>query len=330
MSSATNPVRVSFFVQAYNTAAYVGECLESILQQQGAQDFDVLVIDDASTDDTAGEIARLTDPRLRVIRHARNQGAIATANEGYGTVHGEFVVRVDSDDRLRPEFLRKTVPVLVQHPELGLVYGDIATIDPQGSVTSSGRLVERHGRPARGNEFLPLLLENYIPAPSTMVRRKALAPLLPIPAGLRFLDWYVTTGITEQWDSEFVDEVLADYRIHSDNMHRAMIRDRGGEATSLRVLDALFERPARQQEKRRWRRRVYASCYLTYARKYFGCRMNRDAARCYWRAAATRPATLLEPGVARHFAGALIGRRLYDSLKITIGATKPSADSVAR
>ena len=140
----------------------------------------------------------------------------------------------------------------------------------------------------------------------------------------------MTTGITEQWDSEFVNEVLADYRIHSDNMHRAMIRDRGGEATSLRVLDALFQRPVRQLEKRRWRRRVYAACHLTYARKYFGCGMNRDAARCYWKAVATRPAALFEPGVARHFAGALMGRRLYDSVKISIGAAKPSADSIAR
>jgi glycosyltransferase involved in cell wall biosynthesis len=330
MSSVSSAPRVSFFVQAFNTAAYVGECLESILQQQCPYAFDVLAIDDASTDGTAAEMARFSDPRLRVVRHEQNHGAIATANEGYASTAGEFVVRVDSDDRLRPGFLNKTVPRLIESPDLGLVYTDIAAIDADGALTSPGGLVHRQNRPARGNEFLPLLLENYIPAPSTMVRREALAPLLPIPEDFRFLDWYLTTGITERWNSEYVDEVLADYRIHSDNMHRAMIRDRGGETTSLRVLDALFQRPARQDEKRRWRRRVYASCYLTYAQKYFGCGMNRDAVRCYWRAATTRPATLLKPGVARHFAGALIGRRRYESLKMTIGAAKPSADSAVR
>jgi glycosyltransferase involved in cell wall biosynthesis len=330
MPPVSNPPQVSFFVQAFNTAAYVGECLESILSQQGPQDFDVLVIDDASTDGTREQVDRFRDPRLRVIRHDRNRGAIATANEGYLAVTGEFVVRVDSDDRLRPDFLRKTVPLLGQHRDLGLVYGDIATIDEHGSVTCPGGLVERGGRPLHGNEFLPLLLENYIPAPSTMVRRQALSPLLPIPTDLRFLDWYLTTGVAEQWNSAFIDEVLADYRIHSDNMHRAMIRDRSGEATSLRVLDALFQRPARQEEKRRWRRRVYASCYLTYAQKYFGCGMNHDAARCYWQAAVRRPSALFRRGVARHFAGALMGRRLYDSLKVTMGVVKPRADSVAR
>ena len=99
-------MQVTFFIQAYNTERLVGECLDSVLGQRGAWDFDVLVIDDASTDGTAREIERFSDPRLRVVRHAKNTGAIATANEGYAASTGEFVVRVDSDDRLRPEFLR--------------------------------------------------------------------------------------------------------------------------------------------------------------------------------------------------------------------------------
>jgi glycosyltransferase involved in cell wall biosynthesis len=330
MSLPANTVRVSFFVQAYNTAAYVGECLESILSQQGAVDFDVLVIDDASTDGTDREIARFKDARLRVIRHERNQGAIATANEGYASVTGTFVVRVDSDDRLRPGFLTRSVPILERHADVGLVYGDIATIDQAGHITSPGGLVQRHGQPAMGNEFFGLLLENYIPAPSTMMRRDALAALLPIPRDLRFLDWYLTTGITEQWNSAYIDDVLAEYRIHNDNMHRAMILDRGGEATSLRVLDALFGSPVRKAEKQRWRRRVYASCYLTYAEKYFGSGMNRDARRCYWQAGVRRPATLLDARVARHFGAVLFGRRLYDAFKAALRPAKPRADSLAR
>src|SRR5262245_34368431 len=117
MSLPSSP-RVSFFVQAYNTSDYVEECLDSVLAQRGGYEFDVLVIDDASTDDTAGRLAKYRDSRVRVVRHERNQGAIATANEGYAAAAGEFVVRLDSDDRLRPDFLSKTVPILTARPEL--------------------------------------------------------------------------------------------------------------------------------------------------------------------------------------------------------------------
>ena len=84
---------------------------------------------------------------------------------------------------------------------------------------------------------------------------------------------------------------------------------------SLRILDARFASPVRRDEKRRWRRRVYASHYLTYADKYFGFQMNADARRCYWHAARLRPAMLFNPGVARRFAATLGGRRSYDALK---------------
>jgi glycosyltransferase involved in cell wall biosynthesis len=312
---AAETARVSFFVQAYNTARYVRECLESILAQQGGYEFDVLVIDDASTDGTAAEIARVTDPRVRVVRHDRNRGAMATANEGYLAATGDFLVRIDSDDRLRPQFLLKTVPVLAGNPRLGLVYGDVATVDEAGRVTAAGGVVNRHGVPETGNEFFPLLMDNYVPAPATLVRRVAIAGVLPAPAGLSFVDWHVTTAVAERWDSQYVPEVLADYRVHPQNMHRTMILDRSGEASSLQILNARLDGSWRQAEKRRWRRRVYASHYLTYADKYFGVGMTADARRCYWQAIRTRPSTLLTTGVGRRFAGSIVGRRSYDSLK---------------
>ena len=321
---ADSAIRISFFVQAYNTARYIGECLESILRQEGGYTFDVLVIDDASTDGTPEAIARVKDPRVRVVRHERNHGAMATANEGYLAVSGDFLVRIDSDDRLRPAFLSKTVPPLVANPRLGMVYGDVATVDEAGRITAEGGVVERRGLPETGNEFFPLLMENYVPAPTTLVRRSALAGVLPAPAGLSFVDWHVTTAVTERWDSQYVPEVLADYRVHPRNMHRTMILDRSGETSSLAIIEARLAGSWRAAEKRQWRRRVRASHYLIHADKYFGAHMTADARRCYWRAIRTRPVTLFQPGVARRLAGSVVGRRSYDSLKALLLQEKQS------
>jgi glycosyltransferase involved in cell wall biosynthesis len=319
--------RVSVIVQAYNTGPFVSECLDSVLSQAGAQSIEVIAIDDASTDETAVEMSRYRDARLRVVRHTRNAGAIATANEGYGLARGAFVLRIDSDDRLAPDALARLVEALEADPRVGFAYGDISTIDETGRLTSSGRVVERQGRPALGDEFFPLLLINFVPAPTTLMRREALEPLLPVPASFRFLDWYLTTGIAERWWTHFVAGPVADYRIHGANMHRAMILDRQGEATSQRVLDRLFASEWRAEEKRRWRRRVYAQHYVTYGDKYFGYRMTADARRCYQRAAAFRPALLGHAALVRRWMACLVGQGAYDAAKSAVRASTAGARS---
>jgi glycosyltransferase involved in cell wall biosynthesis len=314
MSSPADRVRVSVFVQAYNTVRYVGECLESILRQEAPCVRDVFVIDDASTDGTSDEVARFLAAGVRLVRHPRNVGATATANEGYAAATGEFVVRLDSDDRLRPGFFADIVPALVGNPTAGLAYGDIAIIDDRGRVNTE-RVLRRSPGPSARDEFFPLLLENYIPAPTTLIRRAALMPLLPIPSTLSFVDWYITTGIAERWACAYVDAVLADYRVYPTSLHHTMVRDRSGESSSLQVLDRLYASDHRADEKRWWRRRVYASHYVTYADKYFGSRMNADARRCYWHAMRWEPSRALDFGVARRVAATVLGRRAYDALK---------------
>jgi glycosyltransferase involved in cell wall biosynthesis len=315
MSMPGSTPRVTVFVQAYNVASYVGECLESILSQRHAPAFDVLVIDDASSDATPDVVARYASARVRVVTHEKNVGAIDTANEGYAACRSEFVIRIDADDRLRPEFLARAVDALDRHPECVLAYADIAMIDPAGRVTSAAGNVARGGRPEVADELLPLLLDNYIPAPTTLVRRAALLPFLPIPSHFRFLDWYLTTGLAERSPFVFLPEVLADYRIHGANMHRVMVMDRTGEATSQEVLERVFATPLRAVEKRSWRRRVFAQHYVTYADKYFGAGMTSDARRCYWRAIGLDPSRVLVPGIARRAMGSLVGRRAYDATK---------------
>jgi glycosyltransferase involved in cell wall biosynthesis len=310
----TAPV-VSFFVQCYNTGKWAGECLRSILEQSGNFDFEVIVIDDSSRDDTPDVIASFVDPRIRFVRHTQNVGAIATANEGYAATRGKYLIRIDSDDRLRPQFLERTVPILESNPKVGFVYGDIATMDLNSRLTCEGKMVQRNGRPTFGDEFFPLLMNNFVPAPTTLIRREALLPVLPVPPQLSFLDWYITTAIAENWLMYFIDEVLADYRVYPSNQHSSMIRDRTGEQTISIVLGRLFDNGSRKKEKAGFRKRIYASQFLQLADSYFGCEMNHDARRCYWRAAMNAPTALLRPGVGRRLLATYLPRSWYDSGK---------------
>jgi glycosyltransferase involved in cell wall biosynthesis len=116
--------RIDVIVPCYRYAHYLITCVESVLSQP-LTDVRVLIIDDASPDNTAevaGELAA-RDPRVHFIRHTVNRGHIATYNEGLDWVEGDYTVLLSADDLLTPGSLSRAVGLMDAHPEVGLAYG---------------------------------------------------------------------------------------------------------------------------------------------------------------------------------------------------------------
>jgi glycosyltransferase involved in cell wall biosynthesis len=116
--------RVTVVVPCYNYGRFLDQCVSSILAQTDV-DPDVVIVDDASPDgsvEVAQALAR-ADPRIRVVAHARNQGHIATYNDGLAHVTGDYVALVSADDLLAPGSLGRATQCMERHPEVGLVYG---------------------------------------------------------------------------------------------------------------------------------------------------------------------------------------------------------------
>jgi glycosyltransferase involved in cell wall biosynthesis len=96
----------SIIVMCYNLNKYVADAVNSALLQETEYSFEVIVIDDASTDGTKAQLASFPgNPRLRIILHETNRGCVETANEGFSLAQGEFIARLDGDDRYRAHFL---------------------------------------------------------------------------------------------------------------------------------------------------------------------------------------------------------------------------------
>jgi hypothetical protein len=115
---------VSVVIPCYNYAAYVGGAIDSALTQAGV-DVEVIVVDDASSDDSVAVVGAIAarDPRVRLVEHAVNRGPVDTFNDGLALARGDYVVRLDADDLLTPGSLQRSVAVAEAHPEVGLVYG---------------------------------------------------------------------------------------------------------------------------------------------------------------------------------------------------------------
>jgi glycosyltransferase involved in cell wall biosynthesis len=307
--------RISFVVPVYNMQLFVADCLNSIFGQEGNHDYEVIVIDDASTDRTADVIATFDDPRIRLIRHRENLGPAHTITEGLYAARGAYVARIDPDDRYRSHFLNRTVEILDCHSDVGLVFGRIAMIDSTGTITEPGTTYPAPAANTKIDHFLHLMKRNDLPAPTVLARREAWALGLPIPNRLRFNDWYLSLSIAQRWPIFFVDEVLADYRIHDNNMHYISVRDRWAEPIIMEVLERFLSSPGREQEKRRHRSEIYAAQYRQLADQYFGCDLLAEARRCYWQAIRRRPDQHIRAEVLRRLFATYLGRQRYEFLK---------------
>jgi glycosyltransferase involved in cell wall biosynthesis len=115
---------VTVVIPNYNYAHYLPDAVHSALSQRGVS-VDVIIVDDASTDDSV-EVARKLaagDQKVRVLVHKTNAGPVTTFNDGLAEARGEFLVRLDADDILTPGSFERSVAVAQHFPSVGLVYG---------------------------------------------------------------------------------------------------------------------------------------------------------------------------------------------------------------
>lgn len=121
--------KLSVIIASYNHQDYIAETLKS-LENQTFQDFEIIVVDDGSTDKTV-EVARNFPSRAQIFTQ-ENQGVVAARNRGVSLSQGEYICFVDSDDVVLPERFDRQVAALDSDPELGLVFADALIIDSKG------------------------------------------------------------------------------------------------------------------------------------------------------------------------------------------------------
>lgn len=132
--------RVTVLMPTYNVAPWVEESIQSVLNQT-YRDFELLVVDDASTDDTLDRIRSIDDPRIRIASFPNNVGLAENLNRGLDLIDTELVARMDGDDIAEPDWLETGINVLDTHPEVGICSFGFQFF---GAKTSLVRFPEHH------------------------------------------------------------------------------------------------------------------------------------------------------------------------------------------
>ena len=239
---------VKVIVPCYGYADVLPGCVESVLAQEGVE-VRVLIIDDCSPDETPAVAQRLAaaDERVEQRRHERNEGLIATANEGLGwAADGDYVVLISADDLLVPGAFRRAVEVMERRPGVGMVYGHAPYFErdrPPPRVASRWRGTKVWG----GAEWIKLRCRaghNCISSPEVVVRTSVQTAVGGYdPACRHASDLNMWLRIAAVADVAYVRGASqALYRVHAESMLRSMLASGDGAITDLRERRTAFER----------------------------------------------------------------------------------------
>lgn len=233
MKSVSVP-RVSVVMGVYNGASYVQEAIDSILNQTFS-DFQFLIIDDASVDQTAHILSACTDPRVQVYRNEENLGLARTLNRGVRLAQGEYIARQDADDLSYPERLAEEIAFLDAHPDVGVV----ATItewkyDVEDRLQVWKQPTDNAGIQEKLVEYCCLIHG------STMYRRQAFEDVDGYDIGMRTgQDYDLWLRMSELWDVACLPQPLYQWRQHGNmaSVERKAEQARNAETALQRALE---------------------------------------------------------------------------------------------
>ncbi|MCA9971782.1 MAG: glycosyltransferase, partial [Anaerolineales bacterium] len=277
---------VSVIIPNYNHAAYLGDAIDSALRQTYPH-FEVIVVDDGSTDDSRAVAARYGD-RIRTIWQ-ENQGLSAARNTGLRHARGEYVALLDADDMLEPTFMQALTGVLAADPDLGGVICGYQFVDDDGVP-----LPQQEARSIAPQALHDTLLDgNFLVPESILVRRRCYQAVAPFDETLRACeDWDMWLRMSQQFAIGSLPRLLTRHRVLRGSMSSDPQRMLDNRLVVLARL--LGPEPADARSGTARTRRAFARAYLVSATEYLQHHDRTQAYACFARAVQLTPGILTE------------------------------------
>jgi glycosyltransferase involved in cell wall biosynthesis len=223
--------KVSVIIPNYNHAEFLEKRILSILNQT-YQDFEVIYLDDASTDNSNEVFTKFADnPRIRAIYNQTNSGSpFKQWNKGIKYANGEYIWIAESDDYADPKFLETLVPILEENPQVGLAYCQSCQTDKHGNITTTMHWwTDDLSKERWKSDFLNsgldeckryLVIKNTIPNASAVLTRRCLFEKIAYAEESMILcgDWITWIKILLKSDIAFTAKLLNYYRSHSSSV----------------------------------------------------------------------------------------------------------------
>lgn len=233
MAKASIP-KISIIVPSYNRAEFIEATLKSI-QNQSIEDFEVVFIDDGSTDNTPELVKAFceADSRFKYFRQENSERAVARSY-GLSLAQADLLCLVDSDDLWYKNKLEKQIEIMDADPTVSLCYASVNRIDMEGKPVKSS---PRQHQGFSGYIFYDLLMRNFIPSVTPMFRKTAFEKVgAQVTEFIPYEDWDFWLKFSRQGKFHHIKEPLGEYRLHPGQSVKNVRADHIEKVTTL-VLD---------------------------------------------------------------------------------------------
>ena len=207
--------RVSVIIPTHNRSDFLRHAIASVLNQT-YQDFELIIVDDASMDNTAEVVAAVNDERIKFLRHDKNKGGSAARNTGIRASQCDFIAFLDDDDEWLPEKLSKQTEILLSSPpQVGCVYTGYVDVS-----MSTGKTVGEYRPTKRGDLSKALLAANCVgSASSVLLKRECFEKIGLFDESLPCSqDYDLWIRVANEFLFEYVTEPLFRYRTHENKI----------------------------------------------------------------------------------------------------------------
>jgi len=217
-----NAPKVSIIIPTYNYGRFLQTAIDSAFAQT-FKDFEVIVIDDGSTDDTKGIIQSKYAHRIKYI-YQEHKGAPAARNRGFREAKGEYVVFLDADDWLSEEYLEYKVNVLNNNEDIGWVYSDWYYVDDKGLLERVSKSPSFYKRKLEGDISSELFSSgNYITTDAVLIRKACIEKVGGFDESLPALqDYDLWLRVSMHYRVKYLNMALSYSLVHSDSLSSQM------------------------------------------------------------------------------------------------------------
>jgi glycosyltransferase involved in cell wall biosynthesis len=278
--------KVTFIVPCYKLAHLLPECVNSILRQT-YEDFEILIMDDCSPDNTAEVAASFREPRVIHIRNEPNLGHLRNYNKGIGLARGKYVWLISADDYLRkPYVLERYVKLMEENPNVGYVFCPGVKVRSGAEVAALD--YSFHGdRDAIFNrrQFLSQLVKkNTIVAASGCVRKECYDKISVFPLNMPWGgDWYLWTAFAFSYDVGYLAEPMVCYREHEMSMTSKLMTENVAQCSTEDIaMPWIFKRKADEVGYEEIARNCLNSAATDYAQRLANKRYRSAGAVMTW------------------------------------------------
>jgi glycosyltransferase involved in cell wall biosynthesis len=268
--------KLSVVIASYNHQDYIAQTLKS-LERQTFQDFEIIMVDDGSTDRTI-QVARSTASRAQIVTQP-NQGVVAARNHGMSLAKGEYICFIDSDDVVLPERFERQIAALDADPGLGLVFADALIIDSQGRQI--GKFSDVY--PVVPGDVAEMLVLHYCFTPmiTVMVRMNVLKKTGPFEKPGPISDYMKWIEIANLSKTYYDPKPLGYWRRHQHSTSRQANKVKSYAKTRAALKRILNKYPQLQASiggkiKRRFSRSYFLTAFwlaadgnISRARRYY-------------------------------------------------------------